>query len=310
MSVSDRVGLLKLVLSAAWAGMSAEVEEQSQLRRVAETLSPAAGENLALALRDIALQRLPLEEIAAGLARPELQSHAYELAVCVCNADSAHSDREHAFLEHLRVALALDVRTARTFERQADAIIGVPLQSDPGRVPAGAAYPVDTAQLDRLVESQAILEAALAARAQPLALLCTVPLQMKLIYRIGKAYGHELDREQTKRLMSALGIEPVSQYVESSGRMILAGVFDRPSIRLGREQAAVIAAIHFARMCALGDVARQVYGAPEEAPNSLHDAYGQAVGRARPSFEAHMPQIEARARQIAVNELIDVIKQQ
>jgi hypothetical protein len=133
---------------------------------------------------------------------------------------------------------------------------------------------------------------------------------MKLIYRIGKAYGHEPDREQTMGLMSALGIEPVSQYVESSGRMILAGVFDRPSIRLGREQAAVIAAMHFARMCALGDVARQVYGAPEEAPDSLHDAYDQAVARARPLFEAHMPQIEARARQIAVNELIDVIKQQ
>ncbi len=311
MSVSDRVGLLKLVLSAAWAGTTAEVEEQAQLRRVAEALSPAAGENLALTLRDIVLERVTLEQMATGLARPQLQSHAYELAVCVCNADSAHSDREHAFLERLRVALALDVRSARTFERQADAIIGVPLQPDPGRVPAaGAAHPVDTAQIDRLVEDQAVLSAALAIRAQPLALLCTVPLQMKLVYRIGKAYGQELDREQTKRLMSRLGIEPVAQYVETCGRMILAGVFDRPSVRLGREQLTALAATYFARVCALGDIARRVHGEQVDDPALLHEGYERACAAAAARVHAHAQEIEARARQLEANELIDVVKQQ
>ena len=129
MATEDRLRLLKLALLSACADPVNDVSAQSQLRRVAEILSEAAGENLAVTLREIMLRRLTLAQIAAPLQRPELKLIAYQVAVCICNADSAHSDPEHAFLEHLRVTLALDVRTARSFEREADAIIGVPLLS-------------------------------------------------------------------------------------------------------------------------------------------------------------------------------------
>src|SRR5690606_29522690 len=107
-------------------------------------------------------------------------------------------------------------------------ITGVPLQADPGRLPLAAGHPVDEALLTRLVEDYAVLTAALALRAEPLALLATIPIDMKMVYRIGKYYGQELERGQVGTFMQTVGAEPVAQYVEACGRLILAGAMDRP----------------------------------------------------------------------------------
>lgn len=311
MRVEDRAGLLKLAFVAACVDPPSDTQDQAQLRRVAEMLTPFAEENLAVTLRDILLQRLPLEEVTPGLARPELNLPAYEIAVCICNADSAHTDREHAFLEQLRMALALDVRTARSFERQADAIIGVPLQPDPARMPPSTRHPVDRTALDRIILDHAVLNAAFATRAQPLALLATVPLQMKMVYRIGKAYGHEPDRDQIKHVMSVLGIEPVSQYVEACGRLILAGVFDRPSSVRETQHIQEASANQFAVTSALGEIAKRLYGEGKpHADESHHDAYRQAYAATRITFLRYAALVESKARQTEVNELLDMVKSQ
>ena len=307
MATEDRLRLLKLALLSACADAVNDVAAQSQLRRVAELLSEDAGENLAITLREILLQRLTLTHVAAPLQRPELRLLAYEVAVCICNADSAHSDPEHAFLEHLRVALTLDVRTARSFEREADAIIGVPLQADPSRVPPASAHPIDAATLSRIVDDYAVLTGALASRAEPLALLAAIPLQMKMIYRIGKAFGHEPDRGQIRTLMSAVGVEPVSQYVEACGKLILAGALDRPRVRTGPSIEASVAC--FAKTYALGHVARRVHGDGVTDVQRLHESYAGAYVEGRAGFNTRVDEILARARQTEVNNLLDLVKQ-
>lgn len=309
MAVADRPEWLKLALMAACADPVGGISEQAQLRQVAENLSAPAGENLALTLREILLQRLKLEQLVGALLRPELKLVAYELAVCICNADSAHSDPEHAFLERLRVALALDVRTARSFEREADAITGVPLQGDPSRVPLAAAHPVDEALLDRVVDDSSVLTAALAARAEPLALLATIPLDMKLIYRLGKHYGHELDRGQVRSWMSAIGVEPVSQYVYSCGLLILAGAMDRPRSPLPPSVEA--AEVCFARTFALGHVARKFHAHPQDESDLAHlqEGYAQAHREGRRHFESRWKDVMDRARQTAMNDLLTLVKQ-
>ena len=307
MATEDRLRLLKLALLSACADPVNDVSAQSQLRRVAEILSDAAGENLAVTLREILLRRLTLAQIAAPLQRPELKLLAYQVAVCICNADSAHSDPEHAFLEHLRVTLALDVRTARSFEREADAIIGVPLQADPSRVPPASAHPIDAATLARIVDDYAVLTGALAARAEPLALLAAIPLQMKMIYRIGKAFGHEPDRGQIKALMSTVGVEPVSQYVEACGKLILAGALDRPRTQI--EPSMEPSAACFAQTYALGHVAIRVHGDGVSDVQLLHEDYAGAYVEGRTGFSARTDNVLARARQTEVNDLFNLVKQ-
>lgn len=304
MAAADRVELLKLALIAACADPVPGVLEQAQLRQVAEQLSSDAGENLAVILREIMLGRIEVEPVAAALSRPEIKLIAYEIAACICNADSAHSDREHAFLERLRVALALDVRTARSMERDADAITGVPLQPDPGRVPLAASHPVDEALLDRLVDDYAILTAALAARAEPLALLATIPLDMKMVYRIGKHYGQELDRGQVKAFMSAVGAEPVSQYVHDCGRLVLVGAMDRP-----RTQPSYAAAENcFAKSIALGYLARLLNVEEGLEPTELQERYAELHETARRDFEARIKEVAERSRQTVVNDLLTLVK--
>lgn len=307
MEIEDRLKLLKLALLSACADPATDATAQSQLRRVAEMLSEGAGENLAITLREILLGRLTLIHVAAPLQRPELKLLAYELAVCICNADSAHSDPEHAFLEHLRVALALDVRTARSFEREADAIIGVPLQADPSRVPPASAHPVDAATLARIVDDYAVLTAALAARAEPLALLAAIPLQMKMIYRIGKAFGREPDRGGIKALMATVGVEPVSQYVEACGKLILGGALDRPHART--ESSMEASASCFAKTYALGHVARRVHGDDETGVQVLHENYAGAYAEGSRAFAARTDDVLARARQTEINDLLSLVKQ-
>lgn len=307
METEDRLNLLKLALLSACADPVNGASAQSQLRRVAEILSEVAGENLAVTLREILLGRLALAHIAPLLQRTELKLLAYEVAVCICNADSAHSDPEHAFLEHLRVALALDVRTARSFEREADAVIGVPLQSDPSRVPPASAHPVDAATLARIVDDYAVLTGALAARAEPLALLAAIPLQMKMIYRIGKAFGHEPDRGSIKALMSTVGVEPVSQYVEACGKLILGSALDRPRTRTEPSMAASEAC--FAKTYALGHVATRVHGDGVTDVQLLHESYADAYAEGCEGFAIRTDDILARARQTEINDLLSLVKQ-
>lgn len=306
MAAADRSALLRLALMAACADPVPGATEQAQLRHVAEKLASDAGENLALVLREIMLGRTQIEDLAATLSRPEAKLVAYEIAVCICNADSAHSDAEHAFLERLRMALALDVRTARSFEREADAITAVPLQGDPSRPPIGAAHPVDEAALDRLVDDYAVLTAALASRAQPLALLATVPLDMKMLYRIGKHYGEELDRGQVRAFMATVGAEPVSQYVEACGRLIIAGAMDRPSTQAASGDAAAESC--YAKTLALGQLARLLKVRTLE-PAELQERYAASHTEGCLDFASRRQEVADRARQTAVNDLLTLVKQ-
>ena len=308
MAKTDRLALIKLALLAACADSDGDGNGQAQLRRAAESLSAAAGENLALTLRDILLRRVALETLAAPLARPELKHLAYQVAVCICNADSAHNDLEHAFLERLRVALALDVRGARSFEREADAITGVPLQPDPSRAPLASAHPVDDALVERMIEEYAELTAALAARAEPLPLLATLPLEMKLIYRVGKVYGEEPDRGQIHALLRQIDCDPVAHYVAAGGGLILAGAWDRPRVH---DAAAVeqVSRGSYARTRALGRVARTVYGEGRHELAELHERYAAAEAGAHPAYAARAGTIAARARQLMHNDLLTLVKQ-
>jgi hypothetical protein len=83
------------------------------------------------------LKRVAMPSAVAALTTPEARQLAFEMAVCVCDADGVQSAAEQAFLADLRGALGLDVQQSAAYARQAEAIAALPsrqtLTSAPGR---------------------------------------------------------------------------------------------------------------------------------------------------------------------------------
>ena len=204
--------LLTIALTAAFADGAKDDRERTRLRDLASRL---AGDRIDLAEldRQVLLDRPPLAEIVRPLSTPEVRRYAYELAVAVADADGVHSDAEGAFLRDLASALGLPAEAAAKVVADADAIAATTA------APAveGKLVP-DAAALDRKILDASITNAALELLPETLASMAILPLQVRLVYRIGQAHGYELDQGHIKELLAALGIGLTGQYLEQFGR--------------------------------------------------------------------------------------------
>ena len=57
-----------------------------------------------------------------------------------------------------------------------------------------------------MILNYAILNGALELLPESLATMAIIPLQMKMVYRIGKTYGFELDRGHIKDFLATAGV--------------------------------------------------------------------------------------------------------
>ena len=48
--------------------------------------------------------------------------------------------------------------------------------------------------------------------------MAIIPLQIKMVYGIGKTHGYELDQGHIRELLATLGVGLTSQYLEQTGR--------------------------------------------------------------------------------------------
>ena len=72
------------------------------------------------------MKRVDMASAVAVLGSPESRQLAYEMAVCVCDADGAQSDAEARFLASLRAQLRLGPEAER-FAAQADEMAATPI---------------------------------------------------------------------------------------------------------------------------------------------------------------------------------------
>ena len=108
---------------------------------------------------------------------------------------------EKAFLDELRAALGLDAARGEAFAAQAAAVASAPLGPGSPSSPPYAAT-MTGAEMDKMILNYAILNGALELLPQNLASMAIIPLQMKMVYRIGKAHGFELDRGHVKDFLA------------------------------------------------------------------------------------------------------------
>jgi uncharacterized protein (DUF697 family)/tellurite resistance protein len=307
MTSQEQQALLAISLHAAFADGSKDAREREQIKQIAEGLVPDGSINMPGLYQDVLLKRRSLEQCAGLLESHESRQLAYEMAVCVCDADGARSAAENGFLEKLCGLLQIDAAQAQSFAKEADALADVPLID----VPLESGPSVDGAALDKSVLNYSILNGALELLPQSLASMAILPLQMKMVYSIGKAHGYELDREHIKDFAATLGVGMTGQYVEQMGRKLLGGLLGKVGggILGTLGSAATGAAFSFATTYALGKVAQQYYGNGRSIDGAqLKQVFAQMFAQGKQMQGQYRTQVEQKAQTIDVGQILDMVK--
>lgn len=311
MTTTEQESILTLALMAAFADGAKHDAERAELKRIAERLPHADVQPAALYQR-VLLKQVTPAQAAAQLQPPELRQLAYEIAVCVCDADGAQSDAEKAFLAGLRRELKLEEKATAAVDSAAAALAVEPL-ADTAMPPMLVQPSAVEAQVDKMVLNYAILNGALELLPESLATMAIVPLQMKMVYRVGKSYGHELGRGHIKELLAAAGVGLTSQVLEGYARKLLGGLLGKVGggmlKTVGKQ--ATSSVMSFATTWALGKLAQQYYaGGRKLSAIELCSTFGSLTEQARSLHSRYAGDIQQKAGSVNVSQLLPLIRGQ
>ncbi|MES3014864.1 MAG: DUF533 domain-containing protein [Pseudomonadota bacterium] len=309
MTAEETRAVLTVSLLAAFVDGDKHERERAEIKRIAQGLGEAEGVNLPGLYQDVLLKRSSLADVVPALASDDARQLAYEMAVCVCDADGVQSSAEQAFLAELAQALRLAPAVSGAFSEQAEVIAAVPLAAAAATPQTGHA-PVDQAGLDKAILNAAILNGALELLPESLSTMAIIPLQMKLVYRIGQAHGCELDRGHIKDFLATAGVGLTSQYLEQAGRKLLGGLLGRVGGGLlrGLGNQAVSSGMSFASTWALGHVAKRYYaGGRTLSTQMLKDAFESLSTEARALQVQHLPAIQEKARTLDAKQVLNLV---
>jgi uncharacterized protein (DUF697 family)/tellurite resistance protein len=251
MNTTHHAPLIAIDMMAARADGRADSREQQAVDAVVQRIGNPDVTRLA---QQVAAGQLRVADLASRLSDDDARRVAYEGALAVCNSDGVVNPSEAAFLEELRTALGLSAESVAEAGKTAGALAGAPVaEVHTGTPPAGP--------LDDFILQQAMLTGALEILPDRLATIAVLPLQLRLVYRIGQRHGQKLDVNQVKDLAATLGLGAVTQGMESVVLKIAGGLAGGLLGGLigGATRVATGAVITFAATYALGHVADQYY---------------------------------------------------
>lgn len=312
MTHDQQRAILALCLHAAFADGDKDERERDEVRRIADSLSEGGtGVDMARLYQDVLLKRLSAESAAAALTDVGQRQYAYEIAVCVCEADGRLSDAERQFLDRLKTSLALGADEASAIEHEIDPIVIA--AEAPARAPvqSPAQSPVQGAELDKSILNSALLNGALELLPQSWASMAIIPLQIRMVYSIGKAHGVELDRGHIKEFIAAAGVGLTSQYLEQFGRKLLGGLLGKAAGKtignIGR--AATGMAFSFATTYALGQLAKRYYAGGRTMNTALlRETFQSLLGPAKQMQQQYLPQIEQKAQSLDMGQVMNLVR--
>ena len=315
MTDQEQKAITTLVLMAAFSDGRSDATERAHVAKVAESLSQGNELNVAAIYQDVLLERVTLADTAAQLSTPQVKRLAYALCLGACEADGATNDGERAFLTDLEARLGLDAAQAaevHTLTAQADALAVASLATVTPAEPATLSSTMSAEEQDRVILNYAILNGALELLPDSLATMAIIPLQMKMVYRIGKSYGFELDRGHIKDLLATAGVGMTSQYIEQVGVKIIGKIFGRGlvgGLLGGAAKQAVSSGISFAATYALGRLAVRYYSAGRTfSTQVLKETYAQLLTEAKGLQGRHMPEIREKALTVNVAQILQDVR--
>ncbi len=336
MNTAEQRAVLNIMVHAALADGRKSDVERTAVRDAAESLAGEGGAALAGVYQDVLLKRVTVVDAAAALPSIEHRQLAYEMAVCVCDADGVQDAPEQAFLAELRRTLGLEGdATAAAAAAQADAIAEAAYIPAPRPAAAGAATVataaaataakaapaagsgvrvpsrVPEADLDKSILNYSILNGALELLPQSWASMAIIPLQVRMVYKIGQAHGVELDQGHVKEFIATVGVGLTSQYVEQIGRKLIGGLLGKVAGRAigGLGRAATGAAFSFATTYALGQLAKRYYaGGRVMSTDLLRSTFQEFLASAKSKEQQYLPAIRERSTTLTPTEVIDLVR--
>ncbi len=315
MTDQERQALLTLAIMAAMADGRDEASERAELQRIADSMSLGGDISASTIFQDVVQQRVTIDQATSALVSPESKKLAHELCVGVCHADGALSDGERTFLYALETRLGLTPQqseAAKTFSATAEALAVGPLSATSAAEPVVRSSTMTPEEQDRVILNYAILNGALEILPDSLATMAIIPLQMKLVYRIGKAYGYELDRGHIKELLATAGVGMTSQYVERIGAGLVGHLFGHGllgGVLGGLARQAVSSGMSFASTYALGRLAMRYYsGGRVFSSQVLKDTYEGLLNEAKGLHGQYLPAIREKARTLNLSEVLQDVR--
>jgi uncharacterized protein (DUF697 family) len=180
--------------------------------------------------------------------------------------------------------------------------------------PVVAAVPsVSAAELDKSILNYSIVNGALELLPQSWASMAIIPLQVKMVYGIGKSHGVELDQGHIKEFIAAAGVGLTSQYLEQFGRKLLGGLLGKVAGKtIGKlGSAATGMAFSFATTYALGQVARRYYGGGRTMSTAmLRDTFQNLLEPAKQMQAQYLPQIRRQAESLDMGRVLAMVRGQ
>jgi uncharacterized protein (DUF697 family) len=234
------------------------------------------------------------------------------MAVGVCEADDAVNGRERAFLDSLREALNPGAATST-------ALLAVSLSNPPAASASGAdtgavpprLEPVDTGAIDKMVINYAILNGALELLPHNLATMAIVPLQIRMVYRIGQKYGYTLDRGHVRDFLATAGVGLAAQAVENVARRLIGGFAGSLLGGVGRALVGTGtgAAFAFAGTYAIGQLANRYYAGGRKMDAAvLRDTYARLLAEGKGLFGQHAGAVQARFSTLNPVDVINLVR--
>jgi uncharacterized protein (DUF697 family) len=226
----------------------------------------------------------------------------------------------------LKGLLGLDAAAVAEFEREEQAMVAaagaalpVSLQpsikvdtpSSPAPVVQPPANTERDAELDRMILNSAKLNGALELLPQSWASMAIIPLQVRMVYNIGKAHGVELDQGHIREFIAAVGVGLTSQYIEQFGRKLMGGLIGAVAGRMigGIGRAATGVAFSFATTYALGQVAKRYYaGGRVMSTALLQESFQNLLGPAKQLQTQWLPEIRQTASTLDAGQVMQLVR--
>lgn len=164
MTHNEQKAILAIALFAAFADGIKDQRERDRARRIADALAEQTGAaDLARLYQDVLLRRVSLDSAATALTDRDQRQLAYEMALCVCEADGRLADAERRFLETLKRLLGLDPVQAELIEGEIDILVDEtetalqPIRSSATPPPQAKPPHAADAELDKSILNYALL---------------------------------------------------------------------------------------------------------------------------------------------------------
>lgn len=299
-STSPADSILSICLFAAFSdGEKCEMEREN-LRQLAAELDSS---DIAKLSRDILLGKLSLETATSSLETANQRMAAYEMARAVCEADDVITPLEQKFLIDLKQHLKLSSESVETIDKQVDGLALSPVSDTPPPLPAP--------ENKGMILKYSILNGALELLPQNLATVAIIPLQMKMVYRIGKSHGAELDRRSIAEFLATAGVGMGSQMVESFARKIMKSFGRKTMGKLAGKaaSAATGSAFSFASTYAIGHLAEKYHaGGRTLLPADRKSMLASLTSEGKQLHEKYLPEIENRSRTLSPASILSLVQ--